>query len=207
MCPYRSLLLRYPDLVKPPKHDAPVKHDVEHFIRTRGPPQSCRYRRLAPERRRIAEKEFDKMLALGIIRPSSSSWSSPLHVVAKQTQGDWRPCGDFRALNTVTEHDNYPIPHIQDCVASLHGKKYLFNRRPHARLSPNSRRSRRHSENRHQDTVWVIRVQTNAFWFAERRLDLPALPRFHFLRVGFCIRICRRYFDRQHDTRGIPNTC
>ena len=36
-------------------------------------------------------------------------------------QGDWWPCGDFRALNNATIPDWYPIPHIQDFAANLHG--------------------------------------------------------------------------------------
>jgi hypothetical protein len=35
--------------------------------------------------------------------------------------GSWRPCGDYRRLNTVTTPDKYPLPNLQDLSANLHG--------------------------------------------------------------------------------------
>ena len=61
------------------------------------------------------------MLELGIIQPSSSDWASALRMVPKKTPGDWCPCGNYRALNKITIPDRYPVPHIQDFTAALHG--------------------------------------------------------------------------------------
>ncbi|GFT80440.1 hypothetical protein TNCV_1713751 [Trichonephila clavipes] len=78
---------------------------------------------MAPDRLKIAKMEFQHMLDLGHMRPSSSNYSSPLHMVPKKESNDWRPVGDFRALNAQTKKDKYPIPSILDFTSDLHGAK------------------------------------------------------------------------------------
>ena len=57
---------------------------------------------------------------MGIIRRSASPWASPLYMVQKPA-GGWRPCGDYRRLNSITEADRCAIPHIQDFSARVSG--------------------------------------------------------------------------------------
>jgi len=55
---------------------------------------------------------------MGIIQPSTSQWAPPLHMV-KKANGEWRPCDDYRKLNTITRSDRYPVPHVQDFATQL----------------------------------------------------------------------------------------
>ncbi|BHF73292.1 hypothetical protein SprV_0401637300 [Sparganum proliferum] len=121
-CPFRRLLTKYPTLTKPHFSDTSFPHDIVHHIKTTGPPVFSRPRRLAPARLAAAKAEFDHMLQLGIIRQSDSPWASPLHMVPKPNTDDWRPCGDYRALNNITMPDRYPVPHLQDFAGALFGK-------------------------------------------------------------------------------------
>lgn len=119
--PFRDLLVEFRDVTLPTTMKSAAQHDVTHHIQTKGPPVSSKCRRLAPDKLEAARKEFQVMSELGICRPSSSSWASPLHCVQKKN-GQWRFVGDYRGLNQVTVPDRYPVPHIHDLLNAFQGK-------------------------------------------------------------------------------------
>ena len=122
---YTRLLQNYPSLIAEPDFTSPVKHSVKHQIFTKGVLPFSKFRRLDPIKHKTAYDEFAHMIKLGICRPSSSSVSSPLHMVRKKEPNDWRPCGDYRQLNLVTIPDRYPLPHIQNFNMYLSGSKFF----------------------------------------------------------------------------------
>ena len=79
------------------------KHGILHRLPTIGHPVQSRVRRLAPDKLAVAQKEFEKLVELGICHRGISEYASPL-MVANKPDGGYRVCGDFRRLNTQTRH-------------------------------------------------------------------------------------------------------
>ena len=75
------------------------------------------------------DKQISKMLNQNIIKPSESSWKSPVWVVHKKSYSKgnkrWRIVIDYRKVNDITTGDSYPLPNISEILDQLGHSKYF----------------------------------------------------------------------------------
>lgn len=88
------------------KHRIPLEEGV----------QPIKVHRLLEVHKQDVRRQTAEMLEEGLIRPSRSSWNTPLLVVGKKPDADcttrMRVVVDFRKLDEVTIGDSYPLPNI-----------------------------------------------------------------------------------------------
>ena len=118
----KDLVQRYPDVFT----DMPGETDViQHQIRlTDDTPIRCKPYPLKYAMREELRNEVYTMLEMGVVRPSTSLYVSPIVMVNKE-DGSNRVCVDFRKLNKITEVDPEPMTTTEDLFRRLSSKKYL----------------------------------------------------------------------------------
>lgn len=116
---------KYDEMFQEPKGLCP-KRRIQHWIQSQQDfllPNIGMYRMLVMESTKI-KTQIQEFLNKGIIRPSSSPFSSPIVLVPKK-DGTWRMCVDFHVLNKITVKNHYPLPRIHDLLDELKDAKYF----------------------------------------------------------------------------------
>lgn len=101
-------------------------------------------RRLSFYEQEIVDKQVQEWLRMGIVRSSSSEYTSPVLIRLKK-DGTHRLCIDFRLLNAIVNKDRHPIPIIEEQIDKLQNAKIfsildLKNGFFHVNVSESSRK-------------------------------------------------------------------
>lgn len=87
-------------------------------------PVKQRFYPVSPAVQQQMYSEIERMLKLGVIQESDSSWSSPMAMV-KKPNGKIRLCLDARKVNEVTKKAAYPLPLIDGILSRLDRTKFI----------------------------------------------------------------------------------
>ena len=80
--------------------------------------------RMSPLELKELKEQLEDLMQKGLISSSNSAWASPVLFV-KKSDGSLRLCVDYRALNSKTIRQSYPLPRIDDCLDKLGKAKYF----------------------------------------------------------------------------------
>ncbi|RVW14863.1 Transposon Tf2-11 polyprotein [Vitis vinifera] len=123
----QALLEEYSDVFAAPTSLPPTR-EIDHKIPLKDGTEAINVRpyRYAYFQKTEIENQVQDMLNAGLIRPSTSPFSSPVLLVKKK-DGTWRFCTDYRALNAAIVKDRFPIPTVDDMLDELHGAAFLLS--------------------------------------------------------------------------------
>nr|XP_034886896.1 uncharacterized protein LOC118027607 [Populus alba] len=120
-----QILSQFAHIFEEPTDLPPTRsHNHRISLLPNQPPVNTRPYRYPHYQKNEIEKLVKEFLQSGIIRPSRSPFSSPVLLI-KKSDGSWRFCVDYRALNEITVKDKFPIPVIDELLDELHGAKFF----------------------------------------------------------------------------------
>jgi len=118
----QSLVSEYQDLFTDVPH---ITSLAEHrIVLTNNQPVTSKAYPLPLALRETVDAELDKMLAMGVIEPSTSAYASPI-VVVRKPDHSIRICVDYRKLNRCTVFDPEPMPTAESIFAKLKHSRYF----------------------------------------------------------------------------------
>ena len=120
-----SLLNEYVDIFAEPRGlPPPLTHDHRISLVPGTAPVAVRPYRYPAIQKDELERQCADMLERGLIRRSTSEFSSPVLLVKKH-DSSWRFCVDFRGVNTNTIKDKFPIPVVDELLDELKGARFF----------------------------------------------------------------------------------
>ena len=133
-------------------------------------------RRLPIGLRKATKDELDRMEELGVIEKveKPTSWCSGM-VVAPKSNGKVRICVDLTQLNKSVMRETYPLPHLEDTLASLEGSRYF------SKMDANS-------------GFWQIDLAEES---REYTTFITPFGRYQYLKMPFGISAAPEFFQRQ----------
>ena len=147
----------------------------------------CVPRRVPIGLREATKRELERMEKLGVIEKVEhpTSWCSGM-VVAPKSNGKVRLCVDLTQLNKSVRREHFPLPRLEDTIASLEGSKYF------SKMDANS-------------GFWQIRLDKDS---REYTTFITPFGRYQYCKMPFGISAAPEFFQRQMckilgDSKGV----
>ena len=150
-----ELLIKYHSLFQQPSTlPPPRQHD--HYINLipSSKPINVHPYRYPHFQKTEIEKHVTALLDSGLIQPNRSPFSSPVLLVKKK-DGTWRMCIDYRALNSITVRDRFPLPTIEELLDEL-GSASWFSKLDLRQGFHQILMAEKYTENSFSHTSWTL---------------------------------------------------
>ncbi|KII60875.1 Retrovirus-related Pol polyprotein [Thelohanellus kitauei] len=121
----RDLILSFKSIFSNGEFDVGRYFGKTYPIRTiDSAPIKQKVRRISWHLEKVSRDALDCMLQVGIIKPGSSPWASPI-VIVPMKNGAY-VCIDYQKLNKISIADAYPLPRRDSILDSLSAQKYFL---------------------------------------------------------------------------------
>ena len=117
---------RFPKIFEPPTGVPPRRpFDLKIELKPGAKAPHFNPYRVTPLEDAEMRRQLETLQDDGWIQDSSSPFAAPILFVRKSGSDKLRLCVDYRALNSITQRDRYPLPHMDDLLNDVHGSSFF----------------------------------------------------------------------------------